>query len=64
MVVSGVMAVAASARCGPEAAKKVGKGEGEEMVVVVVKVVEEDAGRREAGQGRVRDEEGRGGGWY
>ena len=30
VVVSGVMPVAASARCGPEAAKKVGKGEGEE----------------------------------
>ena len=62
VVVSGVMAVAASARCGPEAAKKVGKGEGEETVVVVK--VGEDAGRQEAGQGRVRDEEGRGGGWY
>ena len=40
-----------------------GAREGEEMVVVVVKVGE-DAGRREAGQGRVRDEEGRRGGWY
>ena len=64
MVVSGVMAVAASARCGPEAAKKVKKREVEVEEEVVVVKVGEDAGRREAGQGRVRDEEGRGGGWY